>query len=198
MLIEENDVPVTALPIAALKTHLRLGTGFATDSVQGDVLEGFLRAAMAAVEARTGKALIARNFTWRLVAWRSMTAQPIPVAPVATLTEMARIYGDDNEEVIPDSAYRLERDLHVPRVLPRASILPTIPMGGAMRLRFTAGFGPHWTDVPADLAQAVMLLAAHYYEYRGETGFGEGCMPFGVTTLLARYRNLRMTMGAGR
>ncbi len=41
-----------------------------------------------------------------------------------------------------------------------------------------------------------MLLAAHYYEYRSETALSEGCMPFGVASLLARYRNLRL--GAGQ
>jgi uncharacterized phiE125 gp8 family phage protein len=49
--------------------------------------------------------------------------------------------------------------------------------------------------LPADLQQAVLLLAAHYYEYRDEQSLGEGCMPFGVTSLIARYRALRMGLG---
>ena len=56
MLIEETAVPLAALPLAEFKAHLRLGTGFADDDIQDPVLESFLRAAMAAIEARTGKA----------------------------------------------------------------------------------------------------------------------------------------------
>jgi len=198
MLIEEAEVPLAVLPMEAFKAHLRLGTGFASDVVQDEVLESFLRAAIAAVEARTGKALIQRDFTWRLSAWRDQSGQPLPVGPVAAMIEVLRVHGDDTEAAVDPSLWRLGADLHVPRLMPRGGLLPTIPTGGAMKLRFTAGFAADWDGVPRDIAQAVMLLAAHYYEFRGETGLSEGCMPFGVTSLLARYRNLRMTMGAGR
>ncbi|MDF1854903.1 head-tail connector protein [Pseudooceanicola sp.] len=196
MLNEVNEVPLAALPVAAFKSHLRLGTGFATDVVQDEVLEGFLRAALAAVEARTGKALIARNFTWRVGGWRSAVRHVLPVAPVAAIAEMRRVDADQSETVIDPGLYRLVPDLHAPRIEPVGALLPSIPDGGAMVFSFAAGFGPDWTDLPADLRQAVMLLATHYYEFRSETTLAEGCMPFGVTALLARYRNIRV--GAGQ
>ena len=58
-----------------------------------------------------------------------------------------------------------------------------------------AGYGPDWDDVPADLAQAVLMLAAHYYDYRQDMGLGAGCMPFGVTALIERHRPLRLSGG---
>ncbi|PCH74343.1 MAG: hypothetical protein COC12_04000, partial [Rhodobacteraceae bacterium] len=51
--------------------------------------------------------------------------------------------------------------------------------------------------LPADLGQAVLLLAAHYYEYRDETSLGDGCMPFGVSSLVQRYRAVRLSLGVG-
>ena len=51
-------------------------------------------------------------------------------------------------------------------------------------IAFTAGFGPDWAHVPADLAQAVMLLAAYYYEYRHEMRVGGSVMPYGVASLV--------------
>ena len=63
--MDETELPLSALPIAEFRAHLRLGTGFAEDSLQDSVLEGFLRAALAAVEGRCGKVLIARVITWR-------------------------------------------------------------------------------------------------------------------------------------
>ncbi|WP_375690239.1 head-tail connector protein [Pseudooceanicola sp. LIPI14-2-Ac024] len=195
MLTEDTDIPLAALPVDAFKTHLRLGTGFAASSVQDEVLESFLRAAIAAVEARTGKALIAREFTWRIAAWRSDCGQVFPVAPVSAIAAMARVQADGSETVIDATAYRLVPELHAPRIEPAGTMLPAVPTGGAMRIRFTAGFGAAWDDVPADLRQAVLMLATHFYEFRGETALGDGCMPFGVSSLLARYRPMRIGVG---
>ena len=60
MLIEETAPAAEALPIAALREHLRLGTGFeiADDTAEDMALAGFLRAAIATIEARTGKVLL--------------------------------------------------------------------------------------------------------------------------------------------
>ena len=78
MLVEQTPVPTAALPVAQFKDHLRLGTGFADDGVQDDVLVAYLQAAIATIEARTGKALIARSYVWTLTAWRDLAAQPRP------------------------------------------------------------------------------------------------------------------------
>ena len=63
MLIEETEVPADALPVEDFKAHLRLGRGFSGDSVQDAVLDSFLRAALSAIEGRTGKALICLLYT---------------------------------------------------------------------------------------------------------------------------------------
>ncbi|MCR8546586.1 head-tail connector protein [Salipiger sp. P9] len=196
MLIEETQVPDAALPVEALKRHLRLGSGFAEDDVQDAVLGSFLRAALAAIEARTGKALIARGFVWTLHGWRDAEAAVFPVAPVSAVSQLSVVDRFGAAEVIDPASYRLEADGQAPRLRPQGTALPAIPEGGAAEIRFTAGYGAAFDDLPADLAQAVLLLAAHYYEYRDETALGQGCMPFGVTSLIARYRPVRMGFGA--
>lgn len=194
MLIEETGVPQEALPLEAFKTHLRLGTGFAGDAVQDPVLESFLRAAMAAVEARTGKVLLSREFTWQLSQWRDAGGQGLPLAPVNAIVSLVLRDRADGTEVIDPANYRLEPDMHRPVLRPAGTALPVVPTGGLAEIRFAAGYGT-WSDLPADLAQAVMLLAAHYYEYRDETALGSGCMPFGVTSLIERYRTVRLLGG---
>ena len=196
MLIEESQLPEAVLPVVALRRHLRLGTGFAEDDLQDAVLGSFLRAALAAIEARTGKALIARGFVWTLHRWRDAQAERFPIAPVTAVTGIEVIDRFGAAETVETSAYRLEQDGQAPRLCAQGAALPTLPEGGAAEIRFTAGFGAAFDDLPADLAQAVLLLAAHYYEYREATGLGQGCMPFGVTSLIARYRPLRMGFGA--
>ena len=95
-------------------------------------------------------------------------------------------------------AYWLERDLHCPRLRAVGAQLPTVPHAGMAEVMLTAGYGPAWTDIPADLRQAVLLLAAHYYEYRDETALSEGCMPFGVASLIERYKVVRLYGGGAR
>ncbi|MFD0859570.1 head-tail connector protein [Roseovarius aquimarinus] len=195
MLIEETAVPDAALPVAQFKAHLRLGTGFADDDVQDAVLQSFLRAAIASIEARTGKVLIERVFSWELLAWRTSYGQALPVAPVKAVEQIVLRHASGSEQIADPAHYRLERDTHRPRIVPLGTVLPPVPSGGAVVVRFRAGFGTGWGDLPADLGQAVLLLAAHYYEYRADTALGGGCMPFGVTSLIERYRTVRLLGG---
>lgn len=196
ILSEETAIPQAALPLDEFKAHLRLGTGFSDDDVQDAVLEGFLRAALSAIEARTGKALIARDFTWTLWRWRSREGQVLPVAPVTAVTGMVLRDSAGGEAVVDTERYRLEENTHHPVLRPAGALLPAIPTGGAVVISFTAGMGGAWGDLPADLGQAVLMLAAHYHEYRHETALGQGCMPFGVTSLIERYRGVRVYMGS--
>ena len=195
MLVELTTVPPEALPVAAFKDHLRLGSGFADDGLQDSVLEGFLRAAIAAIEARTGKVLVSRSFSWTLNAWRDTAGQPLPLAPVTGITALVLVDGQGDETSVPVGTWRLEPDQQRPHLLPRGATLPRIPSGGSVRIEMQAGFGGVWADLPADLRQAVMMLASHFYEYRHETALNGGTMPFGVTALIERYRTVRMFMG---
>lgn len=192
MLVEEGQVPEAALPVDALKAHLRLGTGFDEESVQDGMLGSFLRAAMAAVEARTSKALITRGFVLTLNDLRDACSLALPLAPVDSVTEVTLVDAYGVASTIDPALYRLQRDSQTPRLLPRGSVLTRPPVNSVVEVRFRAGYGAAFTDLPGDLAQAIMLLAAHYYEYRDETSLGEGCMPFGVASLVARYRPLRL------
>lgn len=198
MLIEETTVPDSALPVDQFKSHLRLGTGFGEESLQDAVLKGFLRAAISAIEARTGKALIARSFSWVLSGWRDRSGQVLPVAPVNALSAITLISVDDSETAVPLSQFRLEQDSQRPRLRPVSAALPMVPPSGSIRISFLAGYAADWDALPADLGQAVLLLAAHYYEYRNETALSDGCMPFGVTSLVQRYRPMRIAPGLGR
>ncbi|AWZ22202.1 hypothetical protein RTM1035_10720 [Roseovarius sp. TM1035] len=198
MLIEETAVPLAALPLAEFKAHLRLGTGFADDDIQDPVLESFLRASLAAIEGRTGKVLLEREFSWALHQWRDVTGQALPVAPVRALLSLGLRNRADEVEVIDPAHYRLEQDVHRPVLRPVGTFLPVIVRGGVAEVRFRAGFGVGWGDLPADLAQAVLMLAAHYYEYRHDLSLSSGCMPFGVASLIERYRTVRLLGGGAR
>ena len=192
MLIEQTPVPDAALPVAAFKAHLRLGSGFGLDGVQDGVIHSFLRAAIAAIEARTGKALITRGFTVSLSFWRNTGAQVLPIAPAVAINQVTSVAADGTETLIAEDSYWLERDMQRPRLRAKGSCLPRIPRAGTINIAFEAGFGTTWDQIPADLQQATFMLAAHYYEYRNDTGLSDGCMPFGVSSLIERFKAMRL------
>jgi len=199
MMLVELTAPLSeALPVAGLRTHLRLGTGFeiAEDEAETAALAGYLRAAIATIEARTGKVLLTRRFRLRLDRWREDDAQPLPLAPVAAVEAVEIEDASGTATALAARSWRLVSDLHRPLLRGRAGFLPGISEGGAAVITFSAGFGPAWSAVPADLAQAIMLLAARYHEDRSFEGT-EAAIPFGVSALIERWRAVRILGGRG-
>lgn len=198
MLIEETAPAAEALPVAQLRDHLRLGSGF--ELAEGDAemvaLAGFLRAAIATIEARTGKVLLVRRFRMQLDDWRDRLGQPLPLAPVIAVEEITIDNGVGTVTEVPGEGWRLITDMQRPMVLPTGVILPNVPRRGSVTVTFTAGFGEAWDAVPADLAQAVMMLAARYYEDRSLSD-GRSALPFGVSALIERWRAVRVLAGRG-
>jgi uncharacterized phiE125 gp8 family phage protein len=196
MLTETTPVPSLALPVEEMKDHLRMGTGFADDGLQDGLIEAYLRAAMAAIEGRIGKMLFQRRFLWVLECWRD-DEQALPVSPVTGIVSVTLVDAAGGEVVVPVGAYRLIPDLHRPRLAGKGTTLPTIPSEGLVKVVFDAGFGAAWTDIPVDLRQAVLLLAGEYYEHRHDDGAQTAGLPFGVVTLIERWRTVRI-LGGGR
>jgi len=198
MLSEVTTIADAALPVVQFRSHLRLGSGFGEDDLQDELLKGFLRAAVAAIEARTGKILLARDFSWVVHAWSDPEGARLPVAPVSAVTGVVLVDAAAAEVAVDPSRYWLEQDSQRPVLRPVGVLLPTIPTAGHARIALSAGMAADWGGLPADLGQAVLLLAAHYYAYREETALVAGCMPFGVSSLIERYRVVRLGSGAAR
>ena len=189
-LTETSPIPAAALPVSHLRDHLRLSSGFADDTTQDALLEQYLRAAIASVEGRVSRALFRRGYVLRLGRWRDGHAQRFPLAPVVSVEGVSLISAQGVATSVAPDRYRLDADGMRPRLEAAGTALPMIPTGGAVEIAFTAGFGVVWDDIPADLRQAVLLLAAQYYEGR-EAGGGAD-MGFGIRALLERWRDIRL------
>jgi uncharacterized phiE125 gp8 family phage protein len=194
MMLIEIDPPVTGLAaVREFGDHLRLGTGFADDGSQDAILDLYLRTAIAAVEGRIGKATVTRRYSWTVTRWREPQRQVLPVAPVSQVDSVTLIDAAGVATVPDPSEWVVVPDGHRPYLLGTWNRdLPEIPEMGRAEIVFRAGYGPAWSDVPADLRQAVLLLAASYYENRSADEGREGAMPFGVLALLDPYRPVRL------
>lgn len=196
MLIEQGLVPSTVLPLAEFAAHLRVGTGLDPDNLQAELLEGYLRSSLAVIEGRTGKALISRRCLWTGPAWSGGgSAQALPIAPVSEVVEVALVGPSGPRQVLPESRWCLRPDLHRPRVEAVGPDLPPVPAGGRAEILFEAGFGSTWASVPADLRQAVLLLAAEFYELRHSGSEVPGGLPATVLALIEGWRTVRLFGG---
>ncbi|MBE3639739.1 head-tail connector protein [Mangrovicoccus algicola] len=193
---EQTGLSAQDLPLAEFRAHLRLGTGFGGEDLQDAVLEAALRAAIASIEARTGKALIARTFIWQACAWRDPGMQALPVAPVISLSWIKLVTRTGEEVAVDPETVVLEPSTQRPVLRSAYGRLPSIPTHGFAEIGFVAGYAESWAALPGDLAQAVMILAAHFYETRLGDSSGEGGFPRGVTRLIERYRTVRILGGS--
>ena len=186
--IIDTNFPDDLLPVDGFKAHLRLGSGFSTDDTQEPVLKAFLRAAISAIEARIGKALLVRGFEAPVTAWQQTRTLKLAISPIVGDVS---VWSADSEIV---SAANVDHGAHHSFVTLDGDVIGA--GGDELTVRFQAGLAGVWSELPADLNQAVMLLATHYYEHREQTGLSNGCMPFGVTALIQRYREMRISLGA--
>ena len=190
---EVLPIAAASLPLEPFRAHLRLGSGFGDEALQDAALEPVVRAALAAIEARIGKALLTRSFVGQLQSWQSPLRQPLSLAPVLSLDSLVLTDAEGQDSPIDPGLYRLLADPHSPQIVPTTSRLPVIPSGGTVAIELTAGMAQSWEETPPDLAQAVLRLAAHYYDHRADARGSMVRLPFGVSELLAPYRRLRLS-----
>lgn len=192
ILTELTSVPAITLSVDQLKAHLRLGTGFADSDMQDELLEAYLRAAISTIEARSGRILLQKQYSWQLTRWRDPVRQVLPVRPVSGVTEIKLIDTVGGEILLDATEFRFVPDDICPAIEATHSVFPKLPVGGTVEVIFDAGFGPAWADVPSDLGQAVLIVATNAYENR--TGTGEA-VPTAALELIEPYRALRLMRG---
>jgi uncharacterized phiE125 gp8 family phage protein len=196
MLTEVTPIPGAALPVQNLKDHLRMGSGFGDDSLQDGILADQLRAAIALVEGQVSKAILTRRFLLTLTDWHSFDIQPLPLAPVVSVTTVVTRDRLGVATTLSADRYALVQDIQRPQIAASGYLLPTIPHDGRAEIVFDAGFGPAWADVPAGLAQAILITASALYEHR--TPEGTAGLPAIVQRLLDPWRVIRQLGPRGR
>ena len=178
---EPEAEPVT---LAGVKAHLRLDH----DSEDG-LLSGLIRAARDEVERATGTALI--NQTWRLALdrWPRNCCVLLARHPVRSVLSVT-VYGPDGEaSLLPPAAYQFDPPSRPARIHFDNRPVLLRAMNG-IEIDFAAGFGEAGTDVPDLLKRAILMLATHWYEFRGVLGPEKqpASYPPGYERLIAGYQ----------
>lgn len=176
------------LTTAECKAHLRV-----SHSNDDDLIAGLIRAAREEVERHTGVGLIDQDWRLALDCWPQSEHVTIPRHPVKQILSVT-IYGSEGEASLLDPAgYQLDPLSRPARLHFKNRPSPGIAMNG-IEIDFRAGHGEAGTDVPDLLKRAMMLLVAHWYEFRAEYGAADQpvSLPQGYERLVAGFRARRL------
>lgn len=162
-------------------------------SEEDGLLATLITAARLMVEAASGRCLIDQH--WRIVLdrWPGSGRIRLPLSPVSSITA-ARVY-DVLGEARPVAADALQLDKAAdPPLIRVTGEVPEIGRArGAIEIDLVAGYGATASVVPALLRQAVLRLAARWFEQRGDVvGRDAQALPPEIMALVAPFRRARL------
>lgn len=155
---------VAPLSLVQVKRHLALPT---SDNAHDELLNDLIKSSARAFENDTGWAVMSSTYT--------QTYECFPMSPVALLRRPASAvshikYYDEagSLQTWASSNYRLDAGGAMPVIAyDKDYLLPTIDdRSEAVVVTYTAGAATA-SEVPEDLADALLLLIAHRFEHRG-------------------------------
>ena len=174
--------------LSEARTFLRLD-----QTAEDDLLGTLITAARLMVEATSGRLLV--NQTWRIVIdhWPDSGEIRLPLSPVGSITA-ARVYDVLGvAQAVAPTALQLDTAADPPLVRIVAEVPEVGRARGAIEIDVVAGFGATAAAVPALLRQAVLRLAARWFERRGDVvGRDAEALPPEIMALIAPFRRARL------
>ncbi|MGP9821282.1 head-tail connector protein [Salinarimonas sp. NSM] len=177
---------VEPVGVPEMRAFLRL------EHADEDALVGaLLRAARLVVEATTRLVLIEQSWRIALARVPEDGVVRLPLAPILAVSEVRAFDAAGVASVVPAADWRLERRADPARIVLSGAALEA---QDGIEIDLAAGFGTSAEAVPAPLVQAIRLLAAHWFENRGDgpPQTERASLPLDVAALIAPYRRLRM------
>ena len=168
-------MPVT---LAQAKAHLRV-----TSDTEDDTITALIAAATQYLERDTGQALIDQQ--WRAYFCRIPCDGVLELmrSPVRGIVAVTVYDANGNGTVLDGSDYYVNLVARPARVR-LADSVPAVMRANGIEIDFNAGYGEAGTDVPDMLKRAILVLVAHWYDFRGV--FDAADQPVSVPALYAR------------
>lgn len=164
----ETTAPATVDPVflALVLDHCKVDAGD-EESAYADLVEAYLDAAIARVEAMSGRMLFTRSLRYTTDAFG--TALVLPASPVSTVSSVAYVDTDGATQTLSSGAYALIDKTETPTLYPVfGTEWPKVrPFPGSVTVEFDAGYGAEMDDIPAPLRQAVMQTVADWMRFGG-------------------------------
>lgn len=199
--------PPTSEPVSLdeMKEYLRQD-----HDAEDELITAFITAARITVEEWLRRALI--NQTWEMYLdyfpgsgqegiWsgvRQGTKRSVrdaedvlimPRSPLSSVTSISTFAIDDTESTFASTNYTVDTQSDPGRIfLKDGAVWPDdLRDYHAVKITFVAGYGANAASVPQSLKLAVKMMAAQYYEHRGDEQDKVPVMPKAVRALLSPY-----------
>ncbi len=196
--------PPARLPVDL--NELRAQVRLEDDRTDEDaILLANLRAAAEACETYTGRSLITQTWTQFRDAWPDAElgdalhegwregpldisgtgALLLPRPPLQAVVHVKTFSAEDAETLWPASAYFVDTAGLPGRLVPRkGQVFPVVGRGAnGIEIQFIAGHGDAPGDVPSQLRQGIVQLAAYLFENRGDGLTGSALTASGAESL---------------
>ena len=177
--------PVT---IAQIKRHLRLD-----HNEEDEYLLELTQAATLHIEAVIGQSLITRTVRQYIETMPASRSISLEAWPIKSIQEVRGYDFDGNPNIILAENYRLDN-----RIEPAALVINTNVNFNAfcngIEVDMIVGYGEIGIDVPSNISRAILVLIAHWYEFRGTLPAGDetALIPEGLNALLAPLKKVRL------
>lgn len=182
-----TDTPSEHLLLDAALSHLRV-----TNGAEIPLVIGYLSAAREAFERLTGRALLAQTYDLAIPEWPKDGLVSLSRSPVTSITSVKYYDDADADQTLASSNYLLHTPEDAAAVLTFRSTFSApsiIERHDAVRITFAAG-NAAWSSVPYTQRQAILFLAAHFYELRTPINVGNivNEIPMTLTNLVTLNR----------
>ncbi|MEL7228633.1 MAG: head-tail connector protein [Pseudomonadota bacterium] len=186
LLTEPAQEPVS---LDEVKAHIRVSHDH-EDTLIGELI----RAARQHTEFASGQKLITQGWRQYENAIEPSRIIGLRLRPVQRVEALTVFNAEGQPRVLANTDYTLMNTRDGQCVI-LESHLPLADMANGLELDLIVGMGDFGIDVPPVLKRAILLLCAHWYEFRGAVSPSDQpvSMPSGFDALIAPYRAMRLT-----
>jgi len=164
-------------------------------SDEDQLIQALSVSARMTLEAFTRRFFVTQS--WRLVcdSWPSSLRQAslfaIPFAPFQAIDAIRIFDADGGALTIDPASYRAPPAIEGGRIIFNSTPPPPGRSADAIELDVVVGYGARANDTPEPLRRAIMMLAAHWRERRGDDN--DDSLPKSIAQLAAPFRRERLS-----
>lgn len=152
---------VEPITLAEAKAHLRVET-----THEDELIQDLIKAARQEAERQTSICMIRQDWRLFLDYWPDHGMIEVPIRPLVSVEEIRIFDAQGTAQILGSDAYMVDIYATLPRIY--AIAMPSAQqLLNGIEIDMRCGFGEAGADVPDLLKRAILVLVAHWFEFRG-------------------------------
>jgi len=176
------------ISLVEAKEHLRIDHDH-----EDNLIEETIKSARQYTEFASGQKMITQSWRQYESCFPSQRQIAIKVSPVQSIAAVTAFSSDGTPHVLSSDDIHLMRGHDPAHLLLADDVKPELAHNG-FELDIVAGIGDLGIDVPDTLKRAILLLVAHWYEFRGAIPPSQQpvSLPPGFSALMMPFRRAHL------